>query len=120
MIRARTALVAAIVGALLLMAAASAPGSTPGSGSVAVPSTTGQTVTDSWTGTILPASHGTSNCNAVSGDPTVDHHLTSVTVPSGIYSTLDAAFRFSISWTPGTPTEDTADEILTVVDQNGN
>src|SRR6266568_4327944 len=99
MIRARTALVAAVVGALLLMAAASAGGSTPGSGSVTVPSTTGQTVTDSWTGTILPASHGTSDCNTVAGDPSVDHHLITVTVPAGIYSTLNAFFTFSTSWT---------------------
>jgi hypothetical protein len=122
MTRVRTALVLlAGIGALLLLGTASAPGSTPAAATVTVPSSAGQTVTDSWSGTILPASHPASDCStAGSADPTVDHHLITINVPSGIYSTLNAFFTFSITWTPGTPTEDTADEILTVLDQNGN
>ena len=83
------------------------------------PSTVGQSATVSWTGTIPPGSHGTSDCATVSGDPTVDHHGIELTVPAGIYSSVTASFSFSITWTPGTPTEDTADEVLTLLDPSG-
>jgi hypothetical protein len=107
-----------LAAALALAVASSA--STPASQSVTVPSSAGQTATVSWTGSIPPGSHPTNDCAPVSGDPTVDHHALQVTVPSGAYSTVNASFSFSITWTPGTPTEDTADEILTVLDQSGN
>ena len=102
--------------AALAFAVGSGGASTPSSQLITVPSSTGQTATVNWTGTILPGSHATSDCATVSGDPTVDHHGIQLTVPAGLYSSVNAQFSFSITWTPGTPTEDTADEILTVLD----
>ena len=99
-------------------AVASAGASTPPAGSVAVPATAGQTATDTWSGTIAPGANPTSDCNG--GTSIADEHDVTVSVPSGAYGTVDAAFAFSISWQPGTPTEDTADEVLTVVAPDGS
>jgi len=113
-------LLALLLCAGLALAVSTGSASTPSSQSVTVPSTAGQTVTVNWTGTILPGSHPTSNCATASGDPTVDHHGIQLTVPAGTYNSLTASFSFSITWTPLTPTEDTADEILTVLDGGGS
>src|SRR5439155_7399682 len=61
----------------------------------------------------------TSDCSGLPAS-SVDEHDIQVTVPAGIYSTLNAQFSFSITWTPRTPTEDTADEILTVIGPDGS
>src|SRR5919201_2017921 len=112
-------LTAVLAAAILLVVTGSIGASNPPSGSVTVPSATGQTATDSWTGTIPSGTDPRSDCN---GQPTplVDEHDIQITVPAGVYSSLNATFTFSITWTPGTPTEDTADEILTVLDPTGN
>src|SRR3954451_23776483 len=118
--RTRGVLLALLLCAGLALAVSTGSASTPSSQSVTVPSTAGQTVTVNWTGTILPGSHPTSNCATASGDPTVDHHGIQLTVPAGTYNSLTASVSFSITWTPLTPTEDTADEILTVLDGGGS
>src|SRR3954447_1984283 len=106
--------------AALVLAVGASSASTPSSQSISVPSSAGQTATVNWTGTILPASHPTSSCATAAGDPTVDHHGIQITVLPGLYTTVSAQFSFSITWTPGTPTEDTADEIITVLDPSGH
>ena len=106
-----------LVGAFLVVAA-SAPASSPSTGTVTVPTTAGGTASDSWTGTIPIGSNPASDCSPPSASP-VDEHVVTVTVPQGVYDTIDATFAFSITWTPGTPTEDTADEILTVIGPDG-
>jgi hypothetical protein len=119
MLRFTGALTAALTGVLLLVLTGSTGASTPPSASVTVPSSVGQTASDSWTGTIPVGSNPTSDCSGLPSTQ-VDEHDIQITVPSGLYSTLNAQFKFSITWTPGTPTEDTADEILTVIGPDGN
>ncbi len=113
------------LGAALALAVATiltighAAASTPPAGAVTVPSTAGGTVQDSWTGTIPPGSNATSDCATT--DPVgSDEHDIQITAPAGGYTAVSATFTFQISWTPGTPTEDTADEILTVIAPDGS
>ena len=110
---------AALTAAIVLVVTGSTGASNPPNGSVAVPSTVGQTASDSWTGTIPVGSNPTSDCSGLPSTQ-VDEHDIQITVPSDVYSTLNAQFSFSITWTPQTPTEDTADEILTVIGPDGN
>jgi hypothetical protein len=119
MLRYAAPLAAALVAAILLISTGSVGASTPQSGSVTVPSTPGQSVSDTWTGTIPSGANPTSDCSGLPST-SVDEHDIQVTVPAGIYSTLNAQFSFSITWTPGTPTEDTADQVLTVIGPDGN
>src|SRR5712691_3505742 len=70
--------------------------STPGTDSITVPSTIGQTVSVTWTGSIPPGSNATSNCAALADTPAVDQHNSTVTIPVGIYNTLAAQFTFKI------------------------
>jgi hypothetical protein len=94
---------------LFVVLAASPPSST-----VTVPSSIGQTVTRIWTGTIPPLTNASSNCAVLADTPAVDQHVSTVSVPAGIYNTLSAKFEFKITW-------DNADndEILTVVGPAG-
>ena len=108
----RRLLAGAAVLALFLFTAP-VPASTPPDGSVTVPSATGQTVTHTWTGTILPGANATSNCAGVPAELS-DRHSVSVTVPSGAYDSLKAVFTFRIEWD-----DSLNDEILTVADSSG-
>jgi hypothetical protein len=85
-----------------------------------VPSTPGQTVTVTWTGTIPPFIDQDSDCAMYAGTPVVDQHVSSVVVPPGVYSAVDAVFTFKISWNPVSGAEPASDEILTVLDPSGN
>ncbi len=96
-----------------------AAASTPPAGTVTVPSSAGGTAMDNWTGTIPPGINPTSDCTPPSPS-TPDSHFIQINVPAGTYQTVNASFAFSISWNPGTPTEDTADEILTVLAPDGS
>jgi hypothetical protein len=89
--------------------------STPPTDSITVPSTPGQTVTVTWTGTIPVLNNNTSDCTMFAGTPVVDQHVSTVVVPPGVYNTVDAFFKFKISWIPSTGQETTNDEILTVL-----
>jgi hypothetical protein len=89
--------------------------STPATDSITVPSTAGQTVTVTWTGTIPVLNNNTSDCTRFAGTPLVDQHVSTVVVPAGVYNTVDAYFKFKISWIPSTGQETTNDEILTVI-----
>jgi hypothetical protein len=114
--RSRLVCLAVLVLTIGFLAVGAAPASSPPSSSVTVPTTVGGTAGDSWTGTILPGTNPDSNCT--SGLSPVDHHLITINAPAS-YGTLSVQFVFSITWTPNTPTEDTADEILTVVGPAG-
>ncbi len=110
-------MLAAILLAAFATIAGTAPASTPPTGTVTVPTTVGQTVMDSWTGTIPLGSHPTSTCTTPPANE--DDHSIAVTVPAGAYGAVRAEFTFSISWTPVVdPT--TSDEILTVYESAGN
>jgi hypothetical protein len=91
-----------------------ATGSTPPTSSVTVPSAAGQTVTDNWTGMIPPGVNATSSCAGF--EALSDQHVVTINVPPGTYDTIDATFRFSITWADASNN----DEILTVLDPNGD
>ncbi|MEY2485874.1 MAG: trimeric autotransporter adhesin [Verrucomicrobiota bacterium] len=88
--------------------------STPSTSTVTVPSTVGQTVTVTWTGTIPPLVNATSNCAPLADTPAVDQHVSTINVPPGAYNSVSAQFTFNISWTPVTNSS-ASDEVLTVV-----
>jgi hypothetical protein len=71
--------------------------SNPATSNITVPSTAGQTATITWTGSIPPLTNATSDCAALADTPTVDSHVSTVNVPNGLYSTINAKFTFTIS-----------------------
>jgi len=88
--------------------------SNPGSTAITVPSTIGQTVVVNWSGSIPPLANGTSDCSKLADTPAVDQHVSTISVPAGVYNSLNAKFTFNIKW-------DNADndEILTVIKPDG-
>ena len=90
--------------------------STPPSSNITVPSSSGQTVTVTWTGSIPVLVNGTSDCANLADTPVVDQHLPTITVPAGVYNTLNAKFTFNISWDENSGN----DEILTVLKPDGS
>src|ERR1700730_11016122 len=94
--------------------------STPPTDSITVPSSPGQTVSVTWTGTIPPFNNNTSDCARFAGTAVVDQHVSTVIVPAGVYNNLDAFFKFKISWIPSTGQETTNDEILTILNPDGS
>jgi uncharacterized repeat protein (TIGR01451 family) len=89
--------------------------STPPSSTVTVPTSVGQTVTDTWTGSIPVFTNATSDCSPFADTPSVDQHLVTVNVPTGAYDSVQANFTFNIAWPDASN-----DEILTVVDPDGH
>jgi hypothetical protein len=79
-----------------------------------VPSTIGQTVSVTWTGTIPPLTNASSNCTALADTPAADTHTSTINVPAGVYNSVSAQFAFKITWTP-VVNSNASDEILTVV-----
>jgi hypothetical protein len=104
--------------ALLAVGSGSGSASTPPTSSVTVPSSGGQTVTDTWTGTAQIGANVSSSCAPPSTSP-VDEHVVTINVAAGTYDTIDAAFKFSITWTPTSPDVSTSDLILTVIGPDG-
>ncbi len=102
----------AAAAAVSLLAVGSVTASTPPTSSVTVPSSGGQTVTSTWTGTIPPGANATSSCAGF--EAVSDRHDVTINVPPGTYDTVDAAFKFTITWADATH-----DEILTVLDPQG-
>jgi hypothetical protein len=88
-----------------------------GSSAVTVP-TADKTVTYTWKGTIPPGSDPSSDCT-VTAPATADQHTIAIAVPAGRYDTTASQATFSISWTPTAGDENTADEIITVLDPKG-
>ncbi len=106
---------AVVLSTLLLFAVGPVGASTPPTSNVNVPSTAGQTVTDTWTGTIPPGTNATSDCSPFVDNSTLaDQHSVTVNVPAGAYDAVQANFTFNIAWPDASN-----DEILTVVDPDG-
>ena len=89
--------------------------STPQTSTITVPSTAGQTVTVTWTGTIPPGVNGASDCTNFAGTPVVDQHMPTVIVPANVYNSVNAKFTFNITWDGASGN----DEILTVLKPDG-
>jgi uncharacterized repeat protein (TIGR01451 family) len=113
MLRYAAPLAAALAAATLLISTGSAGASSPATSSVTVPSTAGQTTTDTWTGTITAGANATSSCSGFQA--VSDQHVVTINVPAGTYDTLDANFKFTITWADAS-----FDEILTVLDPQGD
>lgn len=110
----------ALAGACSLVAGlalAPAHGSSPASSSLTVPAKAGKTAKVSYTGTIPAGSNPTSDCTT-SGGATADSHTVVIRAPRGGYKNVTAVATFAITWKPAT-TESAADEILSLVAQNG-
>jgi hypothetical protein len=105
---ARAGIAAALV--LLAVTPLDASASTPASDAVTVPAA-GGSVTVQWTGTV-PVGPGTCG-NGVAGT-TYDAHMTTISVPTGLYSTTSTTATVSITWSGS------ADEALSVMDSSGN
>jgi len=88
---------------------------------VTVPATAGQTVRDDppWSGVVSPGTNPASDCSPPSASPADEHDVT-VTVPSNGYDTIDATFKFNITWTPSSGDPSTSDLILTVIGPDGD
>lgn len=89
--------------------------SNPATSNITVPSTAGQTVTVTWTGQIPVGANPTSDCSKLADTPAVDQHLPTISVPAGIYNSVNAKFTFNISWDASSGN----DEILTVLNPDG-
>jgi hypothetical protein len=111
----RRLLTAFALGSLGLLLAVFSFASTPATSNIVVPSTSNQTVTVSWTGTIPPLVNGTSDCTNFADTPVSDQHLPTITVPAGVYNTVNATFTFNISWDGASGN----DEVLTVLKPDG-
>ncbi|HXE90105.1 MAG TPA: hypothetical protein VNK82_03985 [Terriglobales bacterium] len=96
-----------------------ASASTPPASTVTVPTTAGSTVTDAWTGEVLPGANPASTCSPVSSSP-VDQHVVTVNVLPGTYESINAVFTFKITWNPSSGDTATNDLILTVVGPDGD
>ena len=113
MFRFASALGVVVLSVVFLLVVGSAGASSPATSSVTVPSTAGQTITDTWTGTILAGANATSSCSGFQA--VSDQHVVTINVPAGTYDTLDANFKFTITWADAS-----FDEILTVLDPQGD
>src|SRR5215470_8062926 len=91
-----------------------AEASNPATSSITVPSTVGQKVVINWTGSIPPLVNGTSDCSKLADTPAVDQHVSTISVPTGVYNSLNAKFTFNITWPDASN-----DEILTVIKPDG-
>jgi len=89
--------------------------STPPTSNITVPTTTGQTVTVTWSGMIPPLANGTSDCTNLADTPVVDQHLPTINVPANVYNNVQAKFTFHIEWDAAAGN----DEILTVIKPDG-
>lgn len=105
--------VAATIAVGVLAMSSSIGASNPPNHEVTVPTTIGQSVTVTWTGTILPGANATSNCTSLP-EAASDTHTIGISVPPGAYDSVKAVFTFSITWDDALH-----DEILTVVDPGG-
>jgi hypothetical protein len=107
-----------VVALAVLLLVFSVSASTPATSTITVPTTAGQTVTDSWTGQAAAGVNPASDCAPISTSP-VDEHIVTVNVPAGTYNTVNAMFTFQINWTPASGNPQTNDLILTVVGPDG-
>src|SRR5437899_10944111 len=82
-----------------LAGAGTSQASIPPSSSVTVPTSTGQAVTDTWTGAIPPGTNATSDCSPfVENFTLADQHSVTVIVPAGTHDAVQANLTFNITW----------------------
>jgi hypothetical protein len=108
-------LVLALVGAIAVLTSGS-EAATPLHQSITAPTTPGQTVSRTWSGTIPSVSdgEGTSSCNGrLTGVDPADIHIH---VPTGAYNKVDIDYKFTITFAPlSNPLND---EVLTVINKD--
>jgi hypothetical protein len=113
--RAGLLLVLAVVGAIAVLTSGS-EAATPLHQSITAPTTPGQTVSRTWSGTIPSVSdgEGTSSCNGrLTGVDPADIHIH---VPTGAYNKVDIDYKFTITFAPlSNPVND---EVLTVINKD--
>jgi hypothetical protein len=102
---------AVLVGLLLVAQVIIAPASSAVD-QVTVPTTIGQVVTVTWTGTVLPGANPTSDCSGTL-EVVADAHDLILAVPTGTYSQVSVQGTASIAFTGN------SDLILTVVGPDG-
>jgi hypothetical protein len=102
---------AAVVFAMTLLLTASAP-ATLGA-ELVVPTTPGQSVTVSWTGTVLPGVNADSECGAVT-DVGADQHTETISVPAGAYDAVTVTATASITFSGSN------DLIVTIIGADGS
>src|ERR1700741_75205 len=76
------------VACLTLVVITTTIASNPGTSNITVPSSVGQKVVVNWTGSIPPLVNGTSDCSKIAGTPAADQHVSTITVPNGVYNSL--------------------------------
>lgn len=86
---------------LLVGFAAPVMASEPASHEVTVPTVAGDTVVVEWTGTALAGSSGSGNMCPPAGPD--DSHDIILSVPEGLYDSVNVSAHFHIEWEPGEP-----------------
>jgi hypothetical protein len=112
--RTGVALLLLVAGAITALTSGS-EAATPAQQSVTAPTTPGQTVTRTWTGTIPGASDGAGTSSCKGRTVGVDRAGIHIDVPAGAYDKVDLQFKFTITWTDATGLND---EVLTVINKD--
>jgi hypothetical protein len=102
---------AVAVFAFSLIVTASVP-ATLALGEITVPTTPGQSVTVTWTGTVLPGVNTSSECGAIT-DVGADTHTETIIVPAGAYDTVTVTATASITY------DGPNDLIVTIIGADG-
>jgi hypothetical protein len=110
--RRTAAALACVLTVPLLVLAPGGQAAEPESSTLTVPTTPGQTVSTTYTGTISPGANPNSSC----GLPTspADEHVLDLVVAPGTYDSVSATVTFTIEWEASEN-----DEILSVVGPDG-
>lgn len=108
--RARHVLVLLAVASLVLSASVPA---TLALGELTVPTSPGDTVTVSWSGTVLPGVNADSECGAVT-DLGADRHTETIVVPQGAYDSVTVTATASITFSGAN------DLIVTIIGADGD
>jgi hypothetical protein len=112
--RTGVALLLLVAGAIAALTSGS-EAATPATQSVTAPTTPGQTVTKTWTGTIPGVSDGPGTSTCKDRATGVDRAGIHIDVPARAYDKVDIQFKFTITWTDATGLND---EVLTVINKD--
>jgi hypothetical protein len=82
-------------------------------GELTVPTTPGQSVSVTWTGTVLPGANPSSECGAIT-DVGADRHTETIVVPPGTYDTVSVTATASITFAGAN------DLIVTIIGADGD
>ncbi|MCA1712205.1 MAG: hypothetical protein LC789_11435 [Actinobacteria bacterium] len=109
---------AATVALLAGLAAVAAPSVATTPSGLTIPSSPGQKVTATFSGTIPAGVNANSDCTGAPAS-TISENTIAINVPAGVYDAVDADTVFQITWSP-VVTGTTSDEILTVLKPDGS